>query len=200
MSKIKFKILATDGTWVKEFIYFLQTSSGDIYYGEINLEQPDKTSRHLSGVSHNKRGDRLIKLGKGLKLTEYVGLHQLFVMSIGKLVFQSPPFGKINTKKADGNILIDIRKFDLRVGIMAFLLEPNRLDTLEKLSEKLKDVEYTINKETTPWLVIAIFNNGVEIDKNTVTPIEWNKALIRMEIPSTESGGHLVMISAPAKK
>jgi hypothetical protein len=200
VSKKKFKILATDGTWIKEFVYFLQTSHGDIYYGEINLDQPDKTSRHVSGISHNKRGERLIKLGKGLKLTEYVGLHQLFVMSIGKLVFQSPPFGRIYSKRTEGNVLIDINKFDLRVGIMAFLLEPNRLDTLEKLSEKLKDVDYTINKETTPWLVIAIFNDGIEIDKNAVTPIEWNKALIRMEIPSSESAGHLVMITAPAKK
>lgn len=200
MGKTKFKILATDGTWTKEFMYFLQVPKGDIYYGEINLHEPDKTSRHVSGISHHKRGERMIKLGKGLKLTEYVGLHQLFVISIGKLVFENQNFGSVSTKLNKNDILIDIRNFGLRVGIMAFLLEPNKLETLNDIKEKLKDVELKVYMNTNPWLVIAIFENGNEIHKDAVTQIEWNKAFVKMEIPSSENGGNLVMINVPAKK
>ena len=79
-------------------------------------------------------------------------------------------------------------------------MEPNQLESLDKLSKKLNEVEFFIKKETTPWFVIAVFNEGREIDKNTITPFEWNKALIKLEIPSSKTGGTLVMVSAPTKK
>ncbi len=159
-----------------------------------------KTSRHLSGISHHKRGENMIRLGKGLKLTEYVGLHQLFVISIGKLVFENQHFGAEYTKEKKNDILIDLRKFDLRVGIMSFLLEPNKLNALNDLKGKLKNVEFKVFMNTNPWLVIAIYDNGNEIPQNIETPIEWNKAFVKMEIPSSENGGSLVVIDVPAKK
>ena len=200
MGKIKFKLLATNGKWTKEFMYFLQVPKGDIYYGEINLQEQDKTSRHVSGISHHKRGERMIKLGKGLKLTECVGLHQLFVISIGKAVFLNEHFGAENTKNNKYDILIDVRNFNLRVGIMAFFLEPNKLDALNTLKEKLNNVELKVFMNTNPWVVIAIYENGNEIPQEAKTKIDWNKAFVKMEIPSSETGGNLVMINVPAKK
>lgn len=200
MGKTKFKILATNGEWTKEFMYFLQVPKGDIYYGEINLHEPDKTSRHVSGISHHKRGERMIKLGKGLKLNEYVGLHQLFVMSIGKAVFQNVHFGTENTKSNKYDVCIDIRNFGLRVGIIGFLLEPNKLEALDNLKEKLTNVKFTVFMNSNPWIVIAVYDNGNEIPKDAITKIDWNKALVKMEIPSSETGGNLALINVPAKK
>jgi hypothetical protein len=200
MSRIKFKILATNGTWVKELIYFTQHSKGDIYYGEVNVYEPNKVSRHVSGVSHQKKGNLQTKLGRGRRLSDFVGLHQLFVFSIGKLVFEQPSFGREYFKEVKGNILIDIRKFEMRVGIMAFFLEPNKEDALNGLAEKLLDVEYTIYKATSPWIVIAIFDNGVPVINGALTSVNWDKTLFKADLPSADEEGQFLFVEMPATK
>jgi hypothetical protein len=200
MGKLHFRLLATDGNWTKEFLFVTQVTKGDIYYGPLSPHKESKTSRHMSGLSHIKNGDELIKLGKGLRLTDYKGLHQLFVMSIGKQVFLNSGFGRqYANKNLDGTIILDIRRFKQRVGIMAFLLEPEECKNIDKLPRKLKNVQFTIFTETTPWFVIAVYDAGTTIiKKNQSTMLPWEKTFLKIEIPSSETGGKLVMIDGPS--
>ena len=141
-------------------MFFVQGPKDDIYYGDSS---PDgsKTSIHSSGVAHMKTGKHFIPLGKGKPLSEFKGLRQLFVMSIGNLVFSSPYFGKkYKGKKVDGFVLFDIRKFKSDIGLRAFLLEPAHADELNKLLKILDEPQFSVFTETKPWLVIAIHNNA----------------------------------------
>lgn len=194
------KLLATDGEWTKEFLFFLQAKKGDLYYGLLSPTSEGKTSRHVSGISHIKNGDSLIKLGKGLPLNEYKGLHQLFVMSIGKQVFLNKDFGRpYSNKEIDGIITIDTRRFKQRVGIIGFLLEPAECKNLDHLPKTLKKVQFTIFTQIEPWLVIAIYDAGTAIIKsNQPTMLPWEKTFLKMEMPSSEKGGTLVLIDGPS--
>jgi hypothetical protein len=200
MKIFQYKLLATDGEWTKEFLFFLQAKKGDLYYGLLSPTSEGKTSRHVSGISHIKSGDSLIKLGKGLPLNEYKGLHQLFVMSIGKQVFSSKDFGRpYSNKKIDGIITIDTRRFKQRVGIIGFLLEPADCKNIDHLPKTLKNVQFTILTQTTPWLVIAIYDAGTAIIKsNQPTMLPWEKTFLKMEMPNSEKGGNLVLIDGPS--
>ena len=169
MKRKEFRIIATDGGWTKEFLFFVQGPKGDIYYGEpthLGL----RTSIHASGVAHQRTSGLLIPLGRGEKLSQFKGMRQLFSMSIGRLVFVSPHFGKpFNRKKVDGVVLIDVRKFKSDIGIMAFLLEPVHADELNKLMKILHEPQFTIFTETVPWLVVAVHTPKIVVDQNTNT-------------------------------
>ncbi|MBK8467049.1 MAG: hypothetical protein IPL32_14605 [Chloracidobacterium sp.] len=201
MEDLDYKLLATNGKWTKEFLYFVQVAQGDIYYGLIgNHGAEGKTSRHKSGISHIKYKDSMTKLGKGRRLTDYEGLHQLFAMSIGRQVFSSPPFGKPAKEKCiKGSVTIDVRRYKQRVGIMAFLLEPAKAMHLDKLPDQLKNVQFTIMTQTKPWFVLAIYDAGTAVLKATEsTMLPWEKTLLKVEIPSSEKGGKLILIDGPS--
>lgn len=166
MKRKEFRIIATNGSWTKEFLFFVQGAKGDIYYGE-----PDhlglRTSVHASGVAHQRTSGFLIPLGRGQRLSQFKGMRQLFSLNIGKLVFVNPHFGKqFNGKKVDGVVLIDVRKFRSDIGIMAFLLEPVHADELNKLMKILHEPQFTIFTETTPWLVIAVHSPEMVVDRS----------------------------------
>jgi hypothetical protein len=152
----KFKVLVTNGEWLKEFLYFVQNAKGDFYLGQIGIE-PNKTSVHASGVTHMRTGSHRIPLGHGTKLSDLKGLRQLFSVSIGRLVFGSPYFGKeYSGKPTNGLITVDIRRFKTDIGIMAFLLEPDQAGNLNALLRIIHEPQFYVVTETQPWLVIAI--------------------------------------------
>jgi hypothetical protein len=152
----KVKVLATNGKWLKEFLYFVQNPKGDFYYGTIGPEA-SKTSVHASGITHTRMGQDRISLGRGTKLGEFKGLRQLFSMSIGTLVFPSPFFGKEYSGKAcNALVTIDIRKFKTDIGIMAFLLEPEHAGELNGLLFMIKEPQFHVITETNPWLVLSV--------------------------------------------
>lgn len=154
MNRKKIKILATNGNWTREILYFVQGPKGDIYYGDPG-QTDSRTSIHSSGLAHKRMGTHLIQFGCGTRLSKLKGLRQLFAMSIGKLVFEhlGKPF---SGKKADGLVLIDIRKFKSDIGIMVFLLEPINADKLNVLLKIMSEPQITIFAETEPWLVFAV--------------------------------------------
>ncbi len=203
MKKIEYKLLATDGSWTKEFLFFLQVKHGDIYYGLLDGSgNPGKSSRHVSGHSHAKYNEYTVKLGKGRRLTDYDGLHQLFVLSVGRQVFSSSTFGRSpNPKSIDGSILIDVRRFEQRVGIIAFLLEPGKAETLSRLGRQLKNLQLTIMTKTIPWFVIAIYDAGTGVLKSDDSRmLPWNRTLLKVEVPSSENGGNLILIDGPSEQ
>lgn len=152
----KVKVLATNGEWFKEFLYFVQNPKGDFYYGMIGPEV-HKTSIHASGIAHIRTGQHRIPLGRGTKLSEFKGMRQLFATSIGRLVFPSPHFGKEYSGKVNSAIVtIDIRKFKTDVGIMAFLLESEQASELNKLLRIIEAPQFSVITETNPWLVLAV--------------------------------------------
>ena len=152
----KYKVLVTNGEWLKEFLYFVQNPKGDFYVGQVG-SNPTKTSVHVSGVSHMRTGEHRIPLGRGTKLADLKGFRQLFSMSVGRLVFGSPYFGKLHSgKPSNGLITVDIRRFTTDIGVMAFLLEPAQAGNLNMLLGIMHKPQFYVVTETTPWLVVAI--------------------------------------------
>ncbi|HEX8773718.1 MAG TPA: hypothetical protein VF735_08905 [Pyrinomonadaceae bacterium] len=156
----KIRVLATNGEWVKEFLYFVQNPKGDIYYG-LSGPEGTKTSIHASGVTHMRTGQHRIPLGRGTKLSEFKGIRQLFATSIGRLVFPNPYFGKEYSGKASNALVtIDIRKFKTEIGLMAFLLEPEHAGELNMLLRIIEQPQFTVITEMNPWLVLAVYPSG----------------------------------------
>ena len=152
----KIKVFATNGEWFKEFLYFVQNPKGDFYYGNIGPEI-SKTSIRASGVAHMRTGQHRIPLGRGTKLAESKGMRQLFAMSIGSLVFPNPAFGKpYSGRVSNALITIDIRRFKTDIGIMAFLLEPEQGNELNKLLGIIHEPQFNIITQTNPWLVLTV--------------------------------------------
>jgi hypothetical protein len=168
MTRKEFRVLATNGDWVREILYFIQGPKGDIYYGEPGSKNY-RASLHSSGVAHTKSGEHVIRQGQGTKLSELKGLRQLFGMSMGKLTFAhlGKPF---SGKKVDGLVLIDIRKFKSdAIGVMAFLLEPVNADKLNMLLKILHEPQFTVFTETEPWLVIAVHTHKFHMGEKAAT-------------------------------
>ena len=165
MPKKEYRIVASTGDNFYQFYYVIQMPAGDFYHGMVGTN-PSRTSIHVSGQVnwHYSKGKKISSPAKQ-KLHELSGLRQLCAMTIGKLVFSNPHFSIAPSKrKANGLVYFDIRKFKGDVGLMIFLLEPNKYDKLAGL-QNFHNSQIHVITETNPWLIIMVYESGPRLNQ-----------------------------------
>jgi hypothetical protein len=152
MTKMKFKIFATNGKEIWELFFIIRSDKGDFYFG---ISEPDlKFSRHISGRMHSTVFHDIIRQ----RLTEFKGVEQLNHVSFSKEGLEKRnPSRQYTGGKFDGSAFIDIRNYKKLLGISVFLLEPNQvheLITTGLMNTLFKNAQITIFTQSFPWIAV----------------------------------------------
>lgn len=160
MVKKKFKIFATDGNDICEIFFITQESNGDFYLGVHHPGLDGKFSRHVSGKSHFKadyNGEPIFIESLGQKLAEFKGREQLCGISVNTDNFKKFQNKRFSGNKFDGSAFIDIRLYNTYFNVYPFLIEPNKLNLLDELSDRFFDnSQIIIFTQSHPWIVLFI--------------------------------------------